>query len=65
MKINYECNNKYLFAITCMFMSAMYTQSYSGIGLCIIQISTRISADATENQNGCPDKGIKGVQKIF
>ena len=25
----------------------------------------RISADATEIQNGCLDKGIKGVQKYF
>ena len=24
---------------------------------------SRISADATEIQNGCPDKGLKGVQK--
>ena len=26
---------------------------------------SRISADATEIQNGCLDKGLKGVQKIF
>jgi len=26
---------------------------------------SRISADATEIQNGCPDKGLKGVHKII
>ena len=25
---------------------------------------SRISADATATQNGCPDKGLKGVQKL-
>ena len=26
---------------------------------------SRISADATAIQNGCPDKGLKGVQKLL
>ena len=26
---------------------------------------SRISADATDIQNGCPDKGLKGVQKYL
>ena len=38
IKKNYESNNKYLFVITYMFMSAKYTQIYSGIGLGIMQI---------------------------
>ena len=64
MRNNYEGNNKNIYVMTCrLYVSYVYTKLHWIWPVHYADL--RISADATEIQNGCPDEGVNGVQKII